>query len=73
MATLLAPLRVEAFDDAAAAAYGEVRASLERAGTPIGPLDLLIASHALSLDRAVITNHVREFTRVVGLRVEDWT
>lgn len=63
---------IPAFDALAAESYGGVRADLERKGTPIGPLDLLIASHALSLRAAVVTNNIREFSRVDGLRVEDW-
>lgn len=72
LAAFLAPLGVEPFDDAAAGAYGPVRAVLERAGTPIGSMDILIAAHALALGRTVVTNNVREFDRVVGLKVENW-
>lgn len=66
------PLEVVAFDAAAAAAYGPVRAALERQGTPIGALDLLIAAHALSRGVILATNNPREFSRVPGLRVENW-
>ena len=70
----LLPLEVLGFGpEGAAAAYGRVRAALERAGTPIGPLDTLIAAHALSLGVALVTNNVREFSRVSGLKIEDWT
>lgn len=72
LAALLAPLGVEPFDDAAAAVYGGVRADLERAGTPIGSMDLLIASHALALGRTLVTNNVREFQRVAGLKIDNW-
>lgn len=72
LAALLAPLDVLAFDDDAAAAYGAVRAELERAGTPSGGMDLLIAAHALALRRTVVTNNTREFGRVSGLRLENW-
>ena len=72
LAAFLAPLGVEPFDDAAAAAYGPVRAALERAGTPIGSMDILIAAHALALGRTIVTNNVREFDRVAGLEVENW-
>lgn len=61
------------FDDGASAAYGQIRASLETAGTPIGPLDTLIAAHALSLQCTLVTNNVKEFQRVSGLSVENWT
>ena len=65
-------LEVVTFDVAAAAAYGPIRAELERQGTPIGAIDLLIAAHALSLRVTLVTNNTREFIRVTGLRVENW-
>jgi tRNA(fMet)-specific endonuclease VapC len=65
-------LNVSAFDDAAAAAYGGLRAELEGAGTPIGPLDTLIAAHALSLGMTLVTANTREFARVRALRLESW-
>jgi len=61
-----------AFDTAAAQAYGNVRAALERIGKPIGPLDMLIAAHALTLDVTLVTNNEREFRRVPGLRLVNW-
>lgn len=72
LAALLAPLRVEPFDERAARAYGAVRAELEWAGTPIGSMDLLIAAHALALGATVVTSDEREFRRVAGLAVENW-
>ena len=72
LAEFCAPLAILSFDHLAAEAYGRVRAALEHAGTPIGPLDTLIASHALSLGLTVITNNQREFRRVPGLAVENW-
>jgi tRNA(fMet)-specific endonuclease VapC len=68
----LLPLEVLTFDDRSAECYGHVRATLEVAGTPIGPLDTLIASHALSIGATIVTNNVREFSRVRGLRVQNW-
>jgi tRNA(fMet)-specific endonuclease VapC len=68
----LAPLVVADFDAAAAESYGGIRAKLERQGTPIGSLDALIAAHALSLDAILVTNNVREFSRVPALQVENW-
>jgi tRNA(fMet)-specific endonuclease VapC len=53
--------------------YGEVRRGLERAGTPIGPNDLLIAAHALALGATLVTRNTVAFSRVPGLAVEDWT
>jgi tRNA(fMet)-specific endonuclease VapC len=52
--------------------YGEIRRQLARQGTPIGPNDLLIAAHALVLDLTVVTANAREFSRVPGLKVENW-
>jgi tRNA(fMet)-specific endonuclease VapC len=52
--------------------YARIRAALERSGRKIGPHDLLIAAHALTLDLIVVTNNTREFSRVPGLRVENW-
>jgi tRNA(fMet)-specific endonuclease VapC len=69
----LLPLNVAPFDENAAAAYGHVRAQLEKQGTLIGPLDTLIAAHALSLDLTLVTNNLREFERVPGLEAENWT
>ncbi|MEZ5533974.1 MAG: PIN domain-containing protein [Steroidobacteraceae bacterium] len=60
------------FDTAAASAYGPVRRRLSAGGTPIGPLDTLIAAHALALAAVLVTRNVREFRRVGGLRVENW-
>ena len=67
-----APLRSLSFDDACAAEYGLLRADLGRAGTPIGANDLMIAAIARHHDVSVVTHNVEEFSRVVGLRVEDW-
>ena len=52
--------------------YGRLRASLESAGTPIGPNDLLIAAHALTIGATLVTANIDEFRRVSGLRVENW-
>jgi tRNA(fMet)-specific endonuclease VapC len=68
----LASLEIADFDDAAAREYGTVREALERAGTPIGPLDTQIAAHARQLGVILVTNYVREFVRVEGLRLENW-
>ena len=68
----LAPLEVLPFDEAAVWAYGDLRASLEREGQPIGALDTMIAAHALSVDAPLVTHNTREFARVPGLRLENW-
>ena len=53
--------------------YGQIRASLEAKGKVIGPLDMLIASHAYSLDLTIISNNIREFSRIPKLKCENWT
>src|SRR3989337_3141949 len=60
------------FDEKAAHLGGALRATLEKKGKPIGPLDTLIAAHALSLSATLVTNNVREFSRVPGLHVKNW-
>ena len=72
LAAFILPLDVVPFDAAAAIAYGPIRATLERQGTPIGAMDLLIAAHAVSLGVTLVTNNTREFGRVPGLQVENW-
>jgi tRNA(fMet)-specific endonuclease VapC len=68
----LAPLEVAAFDQVAAWAYGRIREQLEVKGTPIGSMDMLIAAHALSLGVRLVSNNLREFRRVPGLRLDNW-
>lgn len=65
-------LEVLAFAAEAAAHYAEIRADLERKGQVIGPYDLMIAGHARSRGLVVVTGNLREFSRVAGLRAEDW-
>lgn len=67
------PLEIADFDEKAAEIYGNVRANLEKTGTPIGSMDMLIGSHALSLGVILVTNNVREFKRIKGLKIVDWT
>lgn len=68
----VARLEVLAYDYEAAIHSGQLRAELAWAGTPIGPYDQLIAGHARSQGLVLVTNNVREFERVPGLRIEDW-
>lgn len=68
-----APFASYPFDDQAAERYAQIRAELERMGTPIGPNDLLIAAIALSRQCTLVTSNVREFQRVADLAVEDWS
>jgi len=66
-------LEIADFDEKAAVIYGAVRAALEKAGTPVGDMDMLIGAHALSLDLTLVTNNVREFKQVKNLKVADWS
>jgi len=68
----LARFEVLDFTARAAAAYGSLRAHLEARGTPIGPLDTLIAAQALAAEAVLVTHNVREFSRVPGLRWDTW-
>jgi tRNA(fMet)-specific endonuclease VapC len=70
--SFIASFTVMPFDGNAAFVYGDLRARLQRAGKPIGPIDMLIAAHALSLDMTLVTNNEREFRRVPDLRIENW-
>jgi tRNA(fMet)-specific endonuclease VapC len=60
------------FDSAAASTYGQLRATLEKKGKPIGPNDMLIAAHALALGLVLVSDNVSEFKRVRGLKLENW-
>lgn len=68
----VARLEVLPFADKAAAHYGQVRAELERAGTPCGAHDMQIGAHARSEGLILVTNNMKEFERMPGLRVENW-
>lgn len=69
---ILSALEVLPLTEDMNAHYADIRTVLERAGTPIGPHDLLIAAHARSLDLTLVTDNVEEFRRVPGLKVENW-
>jgi len=68
----LTPLEILDFDYLATVQYGKIRSELEKKGTPIGPLDTLIAAHAKSLDSTLVTNNEKEFERIDGLKIEKW-
>lgn len=69
---IMAKLEVLDFGSPAHSFYGSIRAELKRQGTPIGPNDLFIAAHALSLDAVLVTDNESEFSRVPGLKIENW-
>jgi tRNA(fMet)-specific endonuclease VapC len=68
----LFPLEILPYDEIAASIYGDIRLQLEECGEPIGPLDLLIAAHALSRNLVLISNNEKEFKRVKKMKVENW-
>lgn len=72
LSAFFAPLVSLPFDDACADQYGALRASLAAAGKPIGPNDLLIAATVLAHDLTLVTHNTREFSRIAGLKIEDW-
>lgn len=72
LAILLANIEIMNFDTLAAEEYGKIRAELEKSGTPIGPMDMMIAGHAKSLGYTIVTNNTKEFMRVSGLLIENW-
>lgn len=69
---ILSALEILPLEQPADRCYGDIRQHLARKGTPIGPNDLLIAAHALALNLTVVTAIAREFSRVPGLKVENW-
>jgi tRNA(fMet)-specific endonuclease VapC len=72
LAQFVAPLEILPYDDDAAQYYGEMRTFLEKKGTSIGALDMLIAAHALSAACTLVTNNEKEFDRIPGLKIESW-
>jgi tRNA(fMet)-specific endonuclease VapC len=68
----LLPLQIVEFNQASATIYGEIRSNLESKGVVIGAMDMLIAAHALSLGVTLVTNNVREFSRITNLSLENW-
>ena len=69
---LIARLEVAPFEDHASEHFGQLRAELYRIGKPIGPYDMMIAGHARAMGLILVTNNMKEFARVPGLRVENW-
>ena len=73
LSVLFSNIDIMSFDVEAAESYGRIRADLEKNGTPIGPLDMMIAGHAMALNCTLVTNNGREFSRVNGLKTVNWT
>jgi tRNA(fMet)-specific endonuclease VapC len=72
LGNFLAPIQILSFDSGDALVYGSVRSSLEKVGMPIGPMDMLIAAHAINRSLVLVTNNLREFSRVEGLKIQNW-
>ena len=68
----LMPFEIVDYDYMASVEYGKIRADLERKGTVIGNMDMQIAGHALALDLILVTNNIKEFERVLGLKLDNW-
>ena len=69
----LMPFEILPYDENASTCYGEIRSQLESRGNIIGPLDLLIAAHALSRNLILVTNNEKEFKRIESLKIENWS
>lgn len=72
LAKFTIPISVVPYDKEAARYYGEIRFDLEKRGLPIGPMDLMIAAHALAEDAILVTNNLKEFSRIKMLKCENW-
>ena len=72
LAQFIAPLVIMPYGDEVAQYYGDIRANLEKQGTPIGSLDMLIAAHALSIACTLVTNNEKEFIRILNLKIDNW-
>ena len=72
LAQFVAPLEILPYGDEAVQYYGQLRVHLEKKGTPIGALDMLIAAHALSNNCTLVTNNEKEFARVPDLKIVNW-
>jgi len=68
----LSPLEIVPYDDKAAADYGQIRNYLEKKGAIVGAMDMLIGAHARSIPATLVTNNLKEFKKIPGLRVENW-
>jgi len=69
---ILVKLKVIAFDDVSAVIYGDVRAMLEKSGLPLDNMDMLIASSAISANAVLVSHNIKHFSKIKGLKVEDW-
>jgi len=70
---VLAMFRVVSFDDTSSVIYGDIRTALEKSGAPLDNMDMLIAAAALSIDAVLVSHNTKHFSRIKGLKVEDWS
>jgi len=73
MNLIMAKLSIVDFDDLQSELYGKIRLGLEKSGSPLGDMDMLIAAAALSADAILVTHNIKHFSKIKGIRVEDWT
>ena len=73
VSAFLMPFEIAAFGDLAAVHYGQIQVSLKKSGTPIGPNDLLTAATVIAEKGILVTNNIKEFSRIPGLSLENWT
>lgn len=71
--TFLSNIEILSYNEKASINYGIIRASLEKKGKIIGPLDMLIAAHAMSINATLVTNNTKEFERIEGLKLANWS
>ena len=69
---ILGKFKVIEFDDSSASIYGDIRALLEKSGEPLGNMDMLIAASALKAGAVLVSHNIRHFSKIKGLKVEDW-
>jgi len=70
---VLKRFNIISFDDSSAEIYGEIRAALEKSGTPLDNMDILIAASAFSVKAVLVSHNIKHFSRIKGLKVEDWS
>ena len=71
--SIVKKLSIVDFDDSQSEIYGKIRVELEKEGTPLGDMDMLIAAAAISQDAVLVTHNIRHFSRIKGIKVEDWS
>ena len=73
VSSIVGKLSIAAFDESQSELYGKIRVKLEKSGTPLGDMDMLIAAAALSAGAILVSHNVKHFARIAGIKVEDWS